>query len=89
LLDSLAGKDNPLVTVAPVLERYPDFTALLNGSEDEGMIQEIRKAETIGRPIGTSEWREEIEQRLGRTVRPGKRGPQAKGSGGKKNKLSP
>ncbi|HEB79363.1 MAG TPA: transposase [Rhodospirillales bacterium] len=85
----LAGKDDPLVTVAPVLERCPDFTALLKGGEDEDMIQEIRKAETIGRPIGTSKWLEEIEQKLGRTVRPCKRGPQAKETGGEKSKLSP
>jgi len=75
----LAGKDDALVSVAPVLERYPEFAALLKSGEDEEMREAIRKAETIGRPIGTSAWLDEIEQRLGRPVRPAKRGPKVKG----------
>ncbi|MBL4614759.1 MAG: transposase [Magnetovibrio sp.] len=71
----LAAKDDDLVMVAPVLERCPDFKALLKSGEDDEMMDKIRKAETIGRPIGTSAWLEEIEQRLGRCVRPAKRGP--------------
>lgn len=74
----LAGKDDRLVTVKPVLDRCPDFKALLKSGEDEEMSQKIRKAETIGRPIGTSEWLDDLETRLGRTVRPGKRGPKEK-----------
>ncbi len=74
----LAGKDNGLVSVAPVLERCPSFAALLKSGEDEEMSETIRKAETIGRPIGTPKWLESLEKRLGRAVRPQKRGPKAK-----------
>jgi len=73
----LARKDDGLVSVAPVLERFPDFASLLKSGEDEEMIKKIHKAETIGRPIGSSDWLESLEKRLGRTVRAGKRGPKA------------
>ncbi|MES9858112.1 MAG: transposase [Sedimenticola sp.] len=75
----LTGKNDGLVTVKPVLERLPDFAALLESGEDEAISQQIRKAETIGRPIGSPEWLDGLEKRLGRIVRAGKRGPQAKG----------
>ncbi|MES9856620.1 MAG: hypothetical protein ABW166_08475 [Sedimenticola sp.] len=65
--------------VKPVLERLPDFAALLESGEDEAISQQIRKAETIGRPIGSPEWLDGLEKRLGRIVRAGKLGPQAKG----------
>jgi len=74
----LKGKDDALVNVTPVLERYPDFAALLKGGEDEVVREVLRKAETIGRPIGETAWLEKIEHALGRKVRPEKRGPRAK-----------
>lgn len=74
----LAGKDDPLVRVAPVLERYGDFTGMLKSGEEEEMSQKIRKAETIGRPIGSVDWLEGIEQQLGHTIRPAKRGPKVR-----------
>jgi putative transposase len=73
----LKGKDDELVSIAPVLERYPDFAALLKGGEDEVASEVLRKAETIGRPIGETAWLEKIEHALGRKVRPEKRGPRA------------
>ena len=75
----LAGKDDLLVCVAPVLDRYPDFAALVKSGEDEEMRERLRKAEAIDRPIGSSEWLEEIEKRLCHPVRPAKRGPKPKG----------
>jgi len=74
----LAGKDDPLVRVAPVLERYANFTGMLKSGEEEEMSQKIRKAETIGRPIGSVDWLEGIEQQLGHTIRPAKRGPKVR-----------
>ncbi len=74
----LAAKDDRLVTVKPVLKRFPDFAALLKSGEDEEISRNIRKAETIGRPMGSPKWLDNLETRLGRPVRPGKRGPKAK-----------
>ena len=35
----------------------------------------LRRAETIGRPIGDPDWLEALEARTGRTLAPGRRGP--------------
>ena len=71
----LSGIDDKLVKVAPVLERCPDFSGLLESGEDEELDMALRNGETIGRPIGQTDWLEKMEQKLGRKLRPGKRGP--------------
>lgn len=80
----LSGDDD-LVTVKPVLDRIPDFDALLESAEDEEQTRRLHKAETIGRPLGGEAWLDEIEARLGRPVRAAKRGPRKHIKG----KLSP
>ena len=72
----LAGKDDAIVKVAPALERVGDFAAFLDEVVDEqAAYSELRKAESIGRPIGSPNWIAELERRTGRTLAPGKRGP--------------
>ncbi|MCB2101104.1 MAG: transposase [Rhodobacterales bacterium] len=70
----LAGRDDDLVTVAPVLERHPDLSALLAGGEDSDGRARLRNAETTGRPLGHDTWLDAVERQLGRAVRPGRRG---------------
>jgi putative transposase len=38
----------------------------------------LRKAESVGRPVGSPEWLTDMEERTGLTLRPGKRGPKPK-----------
>ena len=72
----LAGKDDGLVRVAPLLERYGDFAAFLAEEKgDEGAWRKLRMSETSGRPLGSASWLAAIETRTGRTLRPQKRGP--------------
>lgn len=72
----LAGKDDKVVTVKPVLDRVGDFAALLDTpiDPDEAYVA-LRRAETVGRPIGGDEWLEGLEIKTGKTLKPGKRGP--------------
>ena len=70
-----AGEDDALVQVAPVLDRYGDFAAFLGEGEDEEEWRALRKAETTGRPLGSSGWIADLEARTGRTLAPQKRGP--------------
>lgn len=70
----LAGSDDGVVTVAPVLERYQDFAKWLEGGEDESLSKSLRAAETTGRPLGETGWIEALETRLGRSMQPKKRG---------------
>lgn len=83
---TLLGLDHDGVTqVAPVSERVPDLAALLESAEDEERTMRLRRAETIGRPVGKDEWIEALEEGSGRPLRPGKRGRR----GREKSALSP
>ena len=71
-----AAADDPVVTVAPALERVGDFTAFLDEAFDEAFTYAaLRKAESIGRPVGSPQWLEDMEARTGLALRPKKRGP--------------
>jgi putative transposase len=72
----LSGKDDQLVKVAPVLERYGDFAALLGqGTEDDTGFKSLRQSETTGRPLGSDEWMAKLEKMTGIVLKPRKRGP--------------
>lgn len=75
----LAAKDDGVVNVAPVLERVGDFRKFLAEDFDEdAAYAALRRAETIGRPIGGADWLEDLEQRTGRALTPRKRGRKKK-----------
>lgn len=75
----LAARDDGVVNVAPVLERVGDFKKFLAESFDEDAdYAALRRAETIGRPIGGADWLEFLERRTGRVLAPGKRGRKKK-----------
>ncbi|HRE61745.1 MAG TPA: transposase [Micropepsaceae bacterium] len=69
------GRDDGLTQCAPVLERYPDFLTLIDAGEDEVLSQKLRRAETIGRPLGSDAFLSRLERKAGRALKPGKRGP--------------
>jgi putative transposase len=75
LLDPARG--DGLTDVAAVLERLPNFGALLRSGEDEELSQTLRRAESTGRPTGDSAFLERVAAHLGRDPKPGKRGPRA------------
>jgi putative transposase len=72
------AKGDGLTNTAPVLERVGDFAGLLRGGEDEALSSSLRRAETIGRPLGDDAFMAHIEAMSGRDVRAGKRGPRQK-----------
>lgn len=74
----LAGEDDEMVEVAPLLERYGDFAAFLGGDEDQQASRALRAAEISGRPAGTPEWIAQLEAKSGRSLAPRKRGPKPK-----------
>lgn len=74
-----AGQDDHVVRVAPALERVGDFGAFLGKQLDEAFTYAaLRKAETIGRPVGSAEWLADMEAKTGRSLLRGKPGPKAK-----------
>jgi putative transposase len=75
----LAGEDDGLVIVKPVLDRVGDFAAFLEDRRDhEPAFAAIRTAETTGRALGTADFVADLERRLGRPV--ARRGPGRKPS---------
>ena len=74
----LSGRDDPLVTVAPILGRYGDFAAFLGTDADAAeaaAFRKLRQSETTGRPIGGDRWLDALEKATGRQLKPQKRGP--------------
>ncbi len=73
----LAGKDDQLVKVGPLLEMVGDWMPFLSGPEDE-QLKEIRRHERTGRPLGATGFVEKLESTLGRSLKRGKPGPKNK-----------
>ncbi len=71
----LAGRDDGLVEVAPLLERCGGrFADLIAEEPDPARIAALRAAETIGRPLGDAAFLDRLAALTGRDPRPGKRG---------------
>jgi putative transposase len=79
------GAEDGVTVTAPVRTRYPDFAALIRAGEDAELSQRLRRAESIGRPLGSDGFLEQLERTSGRRLKPGKRGPRPK----ELNALSP
>jgi putative transposase len=71
----LKRRDDKVTTLAPVLDRYPRFADLIAMGPAPELFERLRRAETIGRPIGDEAFIAELEHLTGRSLKPGKRGP--------------
>jgi len=75
----LAGRDDGLVRVAPLLDRVGRFTDLVgveSGEADDARFAALREAESTGRPLGSADFIAELERRIGRRLqkeRPGRK----------------
>ena len=92
----LAGRDDGVVKIGPVLERIEDFAAFLGRPfDEEAAYAALRRSETIGRPLGSDDWIERLEREHARKLAPGRRGRKPKdtvdatASGDLFSKLSP
>lgn len=74
----LRRRNDELATVQPVLDRVPDFVSLLERQLPEEAATALRRAETIGRPLGSETFFDDLERRLGFVVRPQRRGRKPK-----------
>lgn len=63
----LAGVDDALVSVRPVLDRIPHLKGLLEADADED-FSDLRRAESTGRPLGAPEFVDGLERILGRKI---------------------
>ncbi len=70
----LVGDDH-VTDTGPVAACYPDFAALIAARGDETLSKALRRAESIGRPLGDTAFLDRLQHLTGRTLRPAKRGP--------------
>jgi putative transposase len=70
----LRGTDDGLVTVKPLLERVECLSEFLDMPLDPGVEAALERGQTVGRPLMSEGALIELEKRLGRLMRPGKRG---------------
>jgi hypothetical protein len=81
---ALARLDEPAVlkaygntlpfTVSPLLDRVDNLAEFLAMEPDTELEAALMKGQSIGRPLMNDQELLALEQRLGRTIRPGKRG---------------
>lgn len=65
----LAGFDDGVVTVRPVLDRWPDFASMISVEATDAAMRALRKAETTGRPLGARAWVDGLGAKLGKRAR--------------------
>ncbi len=70
----LTGCEDGVTTIAPVLDRYPGFADIIEAAPDEAAFARLRRAESIGRPLGEESFITRLEALTRRTLKPGKRG---------------
>ncbi len=63
----LAGLDDELAIVAPVLKRTDCFAAMMAEDGDDG-YEALRRSEGTGRPVGAPEFVADLERLLGRPI---------------------
>ncbi|MFQ6018061.1 MAG: transposase [Kiloniellaceae bacterium] len=77
----LAGRDDGLVRVRPLLELVDDWAEFLAVDLAEPAAESLRRHERTGRPLGSDRFLAALEKRLRRRLRPGKPGPKPKQTG--------
>jgi putative transposase len=63
----LAGRDDGMVTTAPLLNRVADFAGFHEAAEDAIAVKAIRLSRSTGRPFGAEDWIRGLEAPTERT----------------------
>jgi putative transposase len=71
----LAGKDDDLARVKPLLALAPDWADFLAAGLEKEPLEAIRRSERTGRPLGAASFVKRLERRLGRVLAKQKPGP--------------
>jgi putative transposase len=71
----LLGRDDALISPAPLLAGVGDWSAFLGASAPLDVAEQFRKHERTGRPLGSDAFVTHLEQLLQRELRPRKPGP--------------
>jgi putative transposase len=61
--------------VKPMLDRVPDWSAYLSSTRQNDRTESIRRHNRTGRPLGSAEFIQALEQQTGKTLAPKRPGP--------------
>ena len=70
----LRGKDDGLVSVRALLDRVDNVSEFLAATPEQELELALEKGQSIGRPLMEERVLVELERKLGRLIRPAKRG---------------
>jgi putative transposase len=70
----LDSNDDELVSVMPMLERFPNWAAYLGDRQSNTILRKVRKHTKTGRPLGSGKFIETLESITGRSLKPLKPG---------------
>ena len=74
----LAGRDDSLVRVKPLLDLLGDWRTLLSEGASDDQAERFSRHARTGRPLGDGTFVTKLEMLVGRVLRPRKRGPKPK-----------
>jgi putative transposase len=74
----LSGQGDGLTTVSALAGRIENFAELIAAGPDEAAFTRLRRAESIGRPVGDDAFLDALEARTARPLKPARRGPKPK-----------
>jgi len=71
----LAGHDDALVSVRPMLQRVSNWRRYLQSTDSESALERLQKHSRTGRPLGNDHFIEKLEQLTQRTLKRRRPGP--------------
>ena len=74
----LGLSEDGMSVVSATRNRVPDFAELLAAAEDKEATTRLRRAESVGRPIGSTAFLEQLEESYDRKLKRAKRGRRAR-----------
>jgi putative transposase len=77
----ITGRDDVLVRAAPMLQLVDDWRAYLGQASSEWEISETQRHLRNGRPLGSADFVDTLETRLGRDLQPQQPGPKRRTTG--------
>ena len=73
----LSAADDGITALAPILTRFPRFAEFVATEPDTDLLERLRRAESIGRPLGSEAFLEKLENETKRVLKPKRRGRKA------------
>ncbi len=77
----LAGGDDGIVRVKPLLDAVPDWAGFLAQGLAQDDAETLRRGERTGRPLGSEAFLKDLERRTGRALQKAKPGPKKRSPG--------